>query len=222
MAINWQANPNTPNTAWTNLLSVSSLFVKPLQQFCYKSALSLLVMCGRHSWGDAPRPRISLLSYSLDKLFATMQTILVSFTSAFCVFLFSTLLDGDVFIHHLATHRAKAHRGVSAPVIKVGAIVSPRYHLFSPIHPYFYGAFQMVSPFLSSIPKNGAPFSTIPLQPAPYRYCQSWSSSVLRWETLGKIESKHWIHSSHLPSFPEIQGFTGAAGYLSLIKEILA
>ena len=43
MTINWRADPNTPDTAWTNFLSVSSLFVKPLQQFCYKSCLSLRV-----------------------------------------------------------------------------------------------------------------------------------------------------------------------------------
>jgi hypothetical protein len=29
MAINWQADPNTSDTAWTNLLFVSSMFVKP-------------------------------------------------------------------------------------------------------------------------------------------------------------------------------------------------
>ncbi len=104
-----------------------------VKQFCYNSCLALRVgiaWMDRHSWGDASRPRASLLSYSLDKLFTTIQTILVSFTSAFCVFLFSTLFDGDVFIHDLATHRAEAHRSVSAPVIEVGAIVCPRYHLF--------------------------------------------------------------------------------------------
>ena len=113
MAINWQADPNTPDTAWSNLLSVSSLFVKPLVNVqINNSCLPLRVRIAwmdRHSWGDASRPRASLLLYSLDKLFATIQTILVSFTSAFCVFLFSTLLDRDVFIHHLATHWAKAH-----------------------------------------------------------------------------------------------------------------
>ena len=83
----------------------------------------------------ASRPRGSLLLYSLDKLLATIQTILVSFKSTFCVFLFSTLSDGNVFIYQLPARWAKAHRSVAAPMIKVGAIVCPRYHLFLlPIH----------------------------------------------------------------------------------------
>ncbi len=83
----------------------------------------------------ASQPRGSLLLYSLDKLLATIQTILVSFTSTFCVFLFRTLSDGNVFIYQLAARWAKAHRSVSTPMIKVGAIVCPRYHLFLlPIH----------------------------------------------------------------------------------------
>jgi hypothetical protein len=32
MAIKWQADCDTADTAWTNSLSVSSTFVKPLQQ----------------------------------------------------------------------------------------------------------------------------------------------------------------------------------------------
>ncbi len=79
--------------------------------------------------------RGSLLLYSLDKLLATIQTILVSFKSTFCVFFFRTLFHGNVFIYQLAAHWAKAHWSVSTSMIKVSAIVSPRYHLFLlPIH----------------------------------------------------------------------------------------
>lgn len=75
------------------------------------------------TWGAGMPPKLikkdlcitsllALLSYSLDKLFATVQTIFVSFTSSFCVFLLSTPSKLDVFIYYLATHRAKANRGV--------------------------------------------------------------------------------------------------------------
>jgi hypothetical protein len=51
------------------------------------------------------------------------------------VFLFSTLSDGNIFIYQLPARWTKAHRSVFSPVIKVGAIVCPRYHLFLlPIH----------------------------------------------------------------------------------------
>ncbi len=46
MAINWQADRNTPNTVWTNFLSVLSMFVKPLQRFYCKSCLSLTPRAG--------------------------------------------------------------------------------------------------------------------------------------------------------------------------------
>jgi len=83
----------------------------------------------------ASQPRGSLLLYSLDKLLATIQTILVSFKSTFCVFFFRTLFHGNVFIYQLAAHWAKSHWSVSTSMIKVSAIVSPRYHLFLlPIH----------------------------------------------------------------------------------------
>ena len=59
-----------------------------------------------------------------------MHTVLVSFTSLFGMFLFKTVSDRDALIYYLATLRAKAHWSVWAPVIKVGALVSLRYHLF--------------------------------------------------------------------------------------------
>ncbi len=57
-------------------------------------------------------PLASLLSYSPDKLFATIHTILAHFASTFCVFFLSTPSKLDVFIYHLATHRAKANLSV--------------------------------------------------------------------------------------------------------------
>ena len=64
----------------------------------------------------------------MDKLFATIHTIRVSFTSALGMFLFITLSNGDVFIYHLATFWTKADWNVFAIVIIIGAIVSLCYH----------------------------------------------------------------------------------------------
>jgi hypothetical protein len=58
----------------------------------------------------------------MDKLFTTIHTIFVSFTSAYGMFLFFTLFNGDFFIEHLAAVRAKVHPSVFALVIKVGTI----------------------------------------------------------------------------------------------------
>jgi hypothetical protein len=66
-----------------------------------------------------------------------MQTILVSFTSPFGMYLFITLPNGDAFIYHLATVRAKADRRVCAAVIKARAFNSLCYHLYLlSIHDY--------------------------------------------------------------------------------------
>ncbi len=46
------------------------------------------------------------------------------------MFIFVTLSDGKIFIHHLAAVRTKADRRVWAPVIKVEALFYPLYHLF--------------------------------------------------------------------------------------------
>lgn len=57
-----------------------------------------------------------------------MQTVLMSFTSTYSVFLFTTLSNKDGFVNHLATERAKAHRRICSPMIKVGALLSLAYH----------------------------------------------------------------------------------------------
>ena len=56
-----------------------------------------------------------------NKLFATMDTVLSSSTSTYRVALFTTLFNDDGFINHRTTERAKAHRSICSPMIKVGA-----------------------------------------------------------------------------------------------------
>ena len=72
----------------------------------------------------APRPRAAGPSYSLDKLCATIHTVLIPCPSLPCMFLFATLSDRDTRIHHLATHGAATYRNVATAVIVVGAPVS--------------------------------------------------------------------------------------------------
>ena len=71
----------------------------------------------------APRPRAAGSSYSLDKLVATIHTVLIPCPSFPCMFLFATLSDRDTRIHHLATHGAAMYRNVASAVIVVGAPV---------------------------------------------------------------------------------------------------
>ena len=48
------------------------------------------------------------------------------------MFVFLTLSDGDICIHHLATRGAETNRNVTPAVIKVGALVSLHHDLFLP------------------------------------------------------------------------------------------
>ena len=48
-------------------------------------------------------------------------------------------LRGDKPVHHIATHRTKAHRCIHTPVIKVGATTSSRYHPYLPSCGYTIG-----------------------------------------------------------------------------------
>ena len=50
-----------------------------------------------------------------------MDTVLGSSTSTYRVALFTTLFNEDGFINHRTTERAKAHRSICSPMIKVGA-----------------------------------------------------------------------------------------------------
>jgi hypothetical protein len=72
--------------------------------------------------GKTPLP-VVWLSYPLDKLFATIYTILTSLAAAFCVFRFTAYLKRDFSIYLFAAFRTKAHRRVCPPVIQVGASV---------------------------------------------------------------------------------------------------
>ena len=67
-----------------------------------------------------------------------MDTVLSSSTSTYSVFLFTTLSNEDGFINHRTTERAKAHRSICSPMIKVGALLSLHYHssLSLPIYDY--------------------------------------------------------------------------------------
>lgn len=76
----------------------------------------------------------SKFSSCLDKLFATMHTVTSSFASTYSVFLFTTLSNEDSFVDHCTTDRAKAHRSICSPVIKVGALLSLPYHFLLPAH----------------------------------------------------------------------------------------
>ena len=67
-----------------------------------------------------------------------MHTVLSSSTSTYSVFLFTTLSNEDGLINHRTTERAKAHRNICSPMIKVGAPLLLRYHfsLSLPIYDY--------------------------------------------------------------------------------------
>jgi len=95
-------------------------------------------MGGLHFNGtiSATRRFTSQFSSSLGKLFATMQTVLMSFTSTYSVFLFTTLSNKDGFVNHLATDRAKAHRRICSPMIQVGALLSLHYHSSLSLSPH--------------------------------------------------------------------------------------
>jgi hypothetical protein len=71
----------------------------------------------------------------MDKLFATIYTILTSFTSFYYMFLFAaSAFNGYIFIHHPATHRAEVHRSVNTAMIEIWTSIS-LYHLsFDPLY----------------------------------------------------------------------------------------
>jgi hypothetical protein len=66
----------------------------------------------------------------LNKLFASIETILVSVTSLSGVFLFATSFNGDVLIYHFTAH-SKTDRRVWATMIIAGAFSFLQYHLSS-------------------------------------------------------------------------------------------
>ena len=63
-----------------------------------------------------------------------MHTVLSSSTSTHSVFLFTTPSNEDGFINHRTTERAKAHRSICSPMIKVGAPLSLHYHSSLSLH----------------------------------------------------------------------------------------
>ena len=75
----------------------------------------------------APWLRAARLSSSLSKLFAAYPTVVTSFTSPYGMFLFLTLSNGDICIHHLTTHEAETHRHITTAVIVVRAPGSLHY-----------------------------------------------------------------------------------------------
>jgi hypothetical protein len=67
-----------------------------------------------------------------------MHTVLSASASTYSVFLFITLSNVDGFINHRTTERAKAHRSICSPMIKVGTPILLHYHsaLSLPIYDY--------------------------------------------------------------------------------------
>ena len=67
-----------------------------------------------------------------------MHTVLSASASTYSVFLLITLSNVDGFINHRTTDRAKAHRSICSPMIKVGTPISVHYHsaLSLPIYDY--------------------------------------------------------------------------------------
>ncbi len=60
-----------------------------------------------------------VLSCPMDKLVATIYTILVSIFSFFSMFIFAAIINWYISIYHLATHRTGMYRGINTAVIKV-------------------------------------------------------------------------------------------------------
>ena len=58
-----------------------------------------------------------------NKLLTAICTVLVSVSQTFCVLILRAIFNGNVYIDHLATHRAKVHWNVCAAVIKVRTTV---------------------------------------------------------------------------------------------------
>jgi hypothetical protein len=67
----------------------------------------------------------------LNKLFATIKTILDFFTSLSGVFLFGTSFNMDVLVYHIAAMRAKTDQRVWATMIIVRAFSFLQYHISS-------------------------------------------------------------------------------------------
>lgn len=74
--------------------------------------------------GLSSLPGILSLARLSNKLFPAVHTVLVSLAPLSYMVIFATDSLGDLLVHHLAAHRAKAHRGVCAPVIEVGTTVT--------------------------------------------------------------------------------------------------
>ncbi len=71
-----------------------------------------------------PPAIIHVSAHLLDKLFTTIYTKFIYFTSSFCMSLFAALFNGYVFIHHPATHRTKSHWSINTAVIEIWASIS--------------------------------------------------------------------------------------------------
>ena len=65
-----------------------------------------------------------------NKLLTAIHTVGVSVSPTFCVLILRAIFNGNVYIDHLTTPRAKAHRSVCAGVIKVGTTVFLPSHRF--------------------------------------------------------------------------------------------
>jgi hypothetical protein len=65
-----------------------------------------------------------------NKLLTAIYTVLVSVSQTFCVLILCAIFNGNVYIDHLATNRAKVHWNVCAAVIKVGTTVFLPSHRF--------------------------------------------------------------------------------------------
>ena len=104
-----------------------------------------------------------------------MHTVLSSSTSTYGVFLFTTLSNEDGFINHRTTVRAKAHRSICPPMIKVGAILSLHYHSSTslPICDYELSGSSVILS-LSSFSQNGFT-NNVRSRPFPNPLNLSWS-----------------------------------------------
>jgi len=66
----------------------------------------------------------------LNKLLTAIHTVRVSVSPTYCVLILRAIFNGNVYIDHLATHRAKAHRSVCVAVISVETTVFLPSHRF--------------------------------------------------------------------------------------------
>ncbi len=78
-----------------------------------------------------PDPGGAGRSHLSDQLFAAIHTEVTLLSSPPLMFLFTTPLACDIYIHHLPARRAEAHRSIRTPVVQVGANDSCFSQLFS-------------------------------------------------------------------------------------------